>query len=63
MSGDAPTRQRTQAILQDLIQQRQRFRAEGVDRSLLEANRLGIVYWQRQLARAGRHSPGSDVAA
>jgi hypothetical protein len=40
------------AILNDLIRQRQRILAEREDADLLEANRLGIVYWQLQLARA-----------
>ena len=40
------------AILNDLIRQRQRILAEREDTDLLEANRLGIVYWQLQLARA-----------
>jgi len=40
------------AILNDLIRQRQRILAEREDTDLLEANRLGIVYWQLQLSRA-----------
>ena len=51
MSAEELTRERAQAILDDLIRQRQRMRAEGAERGLLEANRLGIVYWQRQLTR------------
>jgi hypothetical protein len=39
-------------ILSDLIRHRQHLTAEGGDAGLLEANRLGIVYWQLQLARA-----------
>ena len=52
MSGDPATAERARSILNDLIRQRQRMRAAGVDERLLEANRLGIVYWQRQLTRA-----------
>jgi polyhydroxyalkanoate synthesis regulator phasin len=40
------------SILDDLIRQRQHMRGESADASLLEANRLGIVYWQWQLSRA-----------
>jgi len=52
MSGDPATAERARSILNDLIRQRQRMRAAGVDERLLEANRLGIVYWQRHLTRA-----------
>jgi hypothetical protein len=40
------------AILNDLIRQRQRMRDTEPNSSLLEANRLAIVYWQWQLTRA-----------
>lgn len=40
------------SILADLIRQRERMRDGGADKGLLEANRLGIVYWQWQLSRA-----------
>jgi hypothetical protein len=40
------------AILNDLIRQRQRMRDTETNSSLLEANRLAIVYWQWQLTRA-----------
>lgn len=43
---------RIQSILDDLIRQRQRMRSTGAEAGLLEANRLGIVYWQWQLSRA-----------
>lgn len=39
-------------ILNDLIRQRQRMRDTEPNPSLLEANRLAIVYWQWQLTRA-----------
>ena len=52
MNGDPATIERARSILGDLIRQRQGMRAEAADESLLEANRLGIVYWQRQLNRA-----------
>jgi hypothetical protein len=40
------------SILDDLIRQRQSMRGADADASLIEANRLGIVYWQWQLSRA-----------
>jgi len=52
MSGDPATVARAHSILNDLIRQRQGMRHGSVDTSLLEANRLAIVYWQLQLARA-----------
>ena len=52
MSGDPATAERARSILNDLIRQRQRMRAAAVDERFLEANRLGIVYWQGQLTRA-----------
>jgi hypothetical protein len=43
---------KARSILDDLIRQRQRMRAESADSGELEANRLGIIYWQWQLNRA-----------
>jgi hypothetical protein len=40
------------AILNDLIRQRQQMQGTECDRSLLEANRLAIVFWQQELRRA-----------
>jgi hypothetical protein len=52
MSGDPAAAERARLILNELILQRRGLREAGVDEGLLEANRLGIVYWQRQLAQA-----------
>jgi len=52
MSRDPATAERAHSILRELIRQRQGMRDAGVDEGLLEANRLGIVYWQLQLTRA-----------
>ena len=41
-----------ESIISDLIRERQRLRRENRDASLLEANRLAIVYWQQELGRA-----------
>jgi hypothetical protein len=51
---EATRSDRIHEILADLISQRQslRLRATGSDSGLLEANRLSIVYWQTELARA-----------
>jgi hypothetical protein len=52
------------SILNDLIRQRQRMQFSEPDAGLLEANRLGIVYWQMQLARAlsAEHERTSSAA-
>jgi hypothetical protein len=55
--------QRARAILDDLIRQRQSLRSAPVDEGLLEANRLGIVYWQWQLARASGTASEKSAAA
>lgn len=63
MSRDTADVERARAILDHLIRERQGMRSTPVDEGLLEANRLGIVYWQRQLARAScTASEKSDAA-
>jgi hypothetical protein len=55
VAAEVATEQRTDAIrliLADLVHQRQRLRGAESDASLLEANRLSIVYWQSALSRA-----------
>jgi len=52
MNGDPATAEQARSILGNLIRQRQGMRATAADDGLLEANRLGIVYWQWQLNRA-----------
>lgn len=39
------------AILDDLVHQRESMQCNTADTGLLEANRLAIIYWQRQLPR------------
>lgn len=63
MSADAAGVERARTILDDLIRQRQHMRASGVDEGLFEANRLGIVYWQLQLARASAAGRQKSEAA
>jgi hypothetical protein len=50
------------SILNDLIRQRQRMRDHEPNASLLEANRLAIVYWQWQLTRALEAERGQTPA-
>ena len=52
MSPETADAERARTILDHLIRQRQSMRSAPIDEGLLEANRLGIVYWQWQLARA-----------
>ena len=55
---------RARSILDDLIRQRQLMYGSAADASLIEANRLGIVYWQWQLSRAlSVEREQSDAAA
>ena len=53
---------RVQAILDSLIDERRRLRGARDEASLLEANRIAIVYWQQQLERTPnrRSAPGSS---
>jgi hypothetical protein len=46
--------ERARAIRNDLVHERrlQLMRMGAADQGLLEANRLAIIYWQRQLARS-----------
>jgi hypothetical protein len=62
------TAERARSILDQLIIQRQQLRREGAAAALLEANRVGIVYWQQELsqaaiAAAAHHFRASDRRA
>jgi hypothetical protein len=50
------------SILNDLIRQRRQMRSDDPSPSLLEANRLAIVYWQWQLTRALDAERGRSAA-
>jgi hypothetical protein len=64
MNGEPATAEQARSILGDLIRQRQGMRTAAADKGLLEANRLGIIYWQWQLNRAlGMASQKSKAAA
>jgi hypothetical protein len=63
MTRESAEVERARAILEHLIRQRQSLRSAPVDESLLEANRLGIVYWQLQLARASDTASEKPTAA
>lgn len=51
VAEQAPPEDRIREILDDLVRQHQRMRGVATDIGLLEANRLAIIYWQRQLSR------------
>ena len=51
------------AILNDLIRQRQWMQGTDCDRTLLEANKLAIVFWQQELRRAIDAKHGRERAA
>ena len=55
MSGapelEAHSERKMREILGDLIRQQQVLRRVANDSDLIEANRLGIVYWQSRIAR------------
>jgi hypothetical protein len=63
MSGQSADVERARTILDDLIRQRQGMHTARVEDGLLEANRLGIVYWQWQLARASADAREKSEAA
>ena len=48
-SPQAPTPKRIQAILGDLIAQRQLLQGSPADRTLLAANDASIAFWQSKL--------------
>jgi hypothetical protein len=53
------TEDRIRVVLDSLVRERQGLRRRGSDRAALEANTIGIIYWQRELAnvrRRGGHS-------
>ena len=54
---EANTEDRIRAVLNALIHERQELRRRGTDAAALEANRIGIVYWQRKLSRRVSKAP------
>jgi hypothetical protein len=50
-SEQADTVERIRAVISSLVGERQTLRLAGSDRTALEANRLSIVYWQRELSK------------
>lgn len=42
---------RIRSILDDLLAQRRRMESAVTEPGLVDANRLAIVYWERQLSR------------
>lgn len=51
MRNGAVKPEAARSILDDLIRQQRLLRLRGADPDLLEANRLGIVYWQGHVDR------------
>jgi len=51
VSRKASSPDAAQSILEDLIRQQRMLQSQGADRRLLDANKLGIIYWQGQLER------------
>lgn len=51
-AGTAARETKIHEILDGLFRERRGLRSTNVDPGLLEANRLAIVYWQRQLSPA-----------
>ena len=47
----ANTADRIRVVLDSLVRERQELRRRGTDRAALEANRMGIIYWQRELSK------------
>ena len=60
MSVQNEASQHPRAILSRLIAQRRSMQHDELDHGLREANRLAIVYWQRQLSQDV--APESDAA-
>jgi hypothetical protein len=50
-STEVTAAERSRQILKALILERRDLRSTGADPVTLEANRLAITYWQRQLGR------------
>jgi hypothetical protein len=45
------TEDRIRVVLDSLVRERRQLRRRGNDRAALEANRIGIMYWQQELSR------------
>jgi hypothetical protein len=41
-----------QRVIDSLVSERQALRSSGADHATIEANRISLVYWQQELARA-----------
>jgi hypothetical protein len=50
-ADQAGTEDRIRMVLASLMRERRDLRRRGGDRAALEANRMGIIYWQRELAK------------
>ena len=50
-ADQAGTEDRIRMVLASLVRERRDLRRRGGDRAALEANRMGIIYWQRELSK------------
>jgi hypothetical protein len=48
------TEDRIRVVLDSLVRERQALRRNGSDRAALEANTIGIIYWQQELSNLRR---------
>lgn len=51
LAQQAHTEDRIRTVLDSLVGERQELRRRGTDPAALEANRIGIVYWQQELSK------------
>ena len=51
LAAQANTEDRIRVVLDSLVRERQELRRRGTDQPALEANRVGIIYWQQELSR------------
>jgi hypothetical protein len=51
LANHANTEERIRLVLNSLVRERQELRRRGTDQAALEANRVGIIYWQQELSK------------
>jgi hypothetical protein len=51
LTHQANTEDRIRVVLDSLVRERRELRRRGTDRAALEANAIGIMYWQQQLSK------------
>ena len=48
---EANTEERIRVVLDSLVRERRELRRRGTDQAALEANAIGIMYWQQELSK------------